>query len=75
MLFFIVVISYSLKYIYLRVYLLILEHVELYSFIATWVFSVKCKYCVVLYNIFVVSFISFVNCLPFYLCVLFTQLM
>jgi hypothetical protein len=40
MLFFILVISYSLKYIYVRVYLLVLDLVVLYSFVAAWVFYV-----------------------------------
>jgi hypothetical protein len=38
MLFLIVVISYSLKYIYLRVYLLMLDLVALYSFVAACVY-------------------------------------
>jgi hypothetical protein len=38
MLFLIVVISYSLKYIYLRVYLLMLDLVALHSFVAVCVF-------------------------------------
>jgi hypothetical protein len=42
MLSFIVVISYSLKYIYLRVYLLMLGLV-LHSFVGAWVFPVMCK--------------------------------
>jgi hypothetical protein len=43
MLFFIVVTSYSLKYIYLRVYLLMLYFVALNSFVEAWLFSVMCK--------------------------------
>jgi hypothetical protein len=35
--------SYSLKYIYLRVYLLMLDVVVLHSFVMGWVFFVMCK--------------------------------
>jgi hypothetical protein len=38
MLFFVVFISYSLKYIYLRVCLLMQHLVAIYSFVAGWVF-------------------------------------
>jgi hypothetical protein len=40
MLFFIVVISYSLKYIYLRVNFLVFLLVALHSFVAAWLFCV-----------------------------------
>jgi hypothetical protein len=40
MLFFVVVTSYSMKYIYLRIYLLMLDLVALNSFIVMWIFCV-----------------------------------
>jgi hypothetical protein len=71
MLFFIVIVSYSLKYIYLRVYLLMLDLIPLYFFVVAWVFSVMCKVLCYINVVVIISFVSFVSCLPLHLRVIY----